>query len=99
MKTRNRTVNLYESFCVVKLAQYLFSEEDRKLAAPQLENIPWWGKNILRRGANERLKGKNILNKINNNSENFKRAKLLPGEALPAPLVAGLKASYCSHEI
>jgi len=33
------------------------------LVAPQLENIPWWGKNILR-GANERLRGRNILNII-----------------------------------
>jgi len=37
----------------------------------QLENIPWWGKNILKGGgANERWGGKNKYNKINNNSEN-----------------------------
>jgi len=32
--------------------------------APQLENITWWGKNILREGANERL-GANIARILN----------------------------------
>jgi len=31
-----------------------------QLIAPQLENITWWSKNILRGGANEYLGGKNI---------------------------------------
>jgi len=45
-------------------------------SAPQLENIPWWGKNILRR--EERWGGgKNILNKINSNSEKLREARLL----------------------
>jgi len=45
--------------------------------------IPWWGKKILRRdGANVRFFwGGNILNKINNNSKNFRGAKLMLGWA------------------
>jgi len=59
-------------------------------SAPQLENIPWWGKNILRE-VNERLGGKQTkCNKINNNSENFRGARLLPGEAFASsPLNCG----------
>jgi len=45
---------------------------------PQLENIPWWGKNILRRGRASAHLGRHRYikyNKINNNSENFRRSK------------------------
>jgi len=37
-------------------------------SGPQLENIPWWGKNILTGGANIRLEGKFTKYKIYNNS-------------------------------
>jgi len=49
-------------------------------STPQVENIPWRGKNIWG-GANERLEGQKYTkyNKIDNNSENFKGARLLPG--------------------
>jgi len=56
------------------------------LAAPQLENIPWWGKNILR-GGKRAFGGKyTIYNKINNNSENFRgvRPPLVPLSCGPA---------------
>jgi len=55
--------------------------------APQLQSIPWWSKNILRRGANARLGGGQKYtkyDKINNNSENFRRAKLLLGGLCPS---------------
>jgi len=38
---------------------------------PQLENIPWWGKNILREANIHLGRQKYKYNKINNNSENF----------------------------
>jgi len=50
-------------------------------SAPQPENIPWWGKNILRGVGQKYTK----YNKINNNSENFKGTRLLPGEPCPLP--------------
>jgi len=53
-------------------------------AAQELENIPWWGKNILRGG--KRAFGEQIytkFNKINNNSENFGGARSLPGGPSP----------------
>jgi len=39
--------------------------------APQLENIPWWGKNIFKERQTSVWGSKNILNIINN-SENFR---------------------------
>jgi len=48
--------------------------------SPATRKYTMVGKNILR-GANERLGRKNIQNIINNNLENFKGARLLPGEA------------------
>jgi len=72
-------------------------------AAPQLENIPWWVKNILR-GENERLKGgKNILKIIKQKTiqktsgrqdccqgggRSFRPLALLT--CGPVPLIAGL---------
>jgi len=43
-------------------------------AAPQLQNIPWWGKNYFK-GRNARMGGAKYTkyNKINNNSESFGR--------------------------
>jgi len=48
-------------------------------SAPQLENTPWWGKHILRKGENDSLGEQTYTkyNKINNNSENFRGARLL----------------------
>jgi len=46
------------------------------LSGPQLENIPWWGKNILRRVQTYVWGAKyNKYNKINNNIENFREAR------------------------
>jgi len=49
------------------------------------------GQNILR-GAKERLGGQKYAkyNKINNNSESFRGARLLPGRRHPPLLVSGL---------
>jgi len=64
-------------------------------AAPQLKNIPWWGKNILRagkrtfgRGAKQKYTKYNI---INNNSENFRgKGKISArGSFPPASLSCG----------
>jgi len=63
-------------------------------AAPQLEKIPWWGKNILGVGqkyfrGQTSVWGRANYKKINNNSENFKGARLLPRGLRPwLPLVA-----------
>jgi len=57
-------------------------------AGPQLKNIPWWGKNILRGGgANARLQKKYTkYNQINCNAENLRGVRLLPGGLLsPVP--------------
>jgi len=51
----------------------------------------WWSKNILR-GGKRALGGQKYTNydKINNNSENFRGARLLPGGASPpGPLSCG----------
>jgi len=44
--------------------------------APQLENIPWWGKNIFGGRQQTSVLGEKYTknNKINNNSENFREA-------------------------
>jgi len=60
--------SVFKSSCHLLLLVYHSKVEAIPLSAlpkatPQLENIPWWGKNILR-GANERMGGKNILNII-----------------------------------
>jgi len=59
------------------------------------------GQNYFKEGANERLGGKYTkCNKINNNSENIRAARLLPGGRAFAPLppfppiVAGLLTHY-----
>jgi len=55
--------------------------------ASQLENIPWWDKNILRGGgANERLGGqKYTKHKISNNSENFRGSKIAARGGVRSP--------------
>jgi len=52
---------------------------------PQLENIPWWDKSILRGEGQAYTK----YNQINNNSENF-RVEIADRGGLSSPLVTGL---------
>jgi len=62
-------------------------------AAPQLENIPQWGKNILRgwEGGQTSVSGEGKiilnLNKINNNSENFSWQDCCQGFFAPLALL------------
>jgi len=53
--------------------------------ALQLENIPWWSRQKYFKGKQMHFGGTKCTkyNKINNNSENFKEARLLPGKLLP----------------
>jgi len=54
-------------------------------AAPQLENIPWWGKQAFEEGQKYTK-----YNKINNNSENFRGQDCCQGGFDPmAPLSCG----------
>jgi len=58
----------------------------------QLENIPWWNKNILKGGGGQKY---NKYNKINYNSENFRETRLLPGKAFtPCPSSCGPAEKY-----
>jgi len=66
--------------------------------------MAWWGKNILR-GANVRLEKQKYTkyNKANNNSGNFKGARLVPGGIpsscpYPPPLVVGLLLEEKFHQ-
>jgi len=63
------------------------------MAASQLENIPWWGKNSLGGWGKRGFGVENILNKINNNSKNYRRAFALG----PLSLVAGLTHGCTNH--
>jgi len=67
-----------------------------------LENIPYWGKNILKDGANEHLweQAYTKYNKINNNSKNFRgeRLPLLPLSCGPDDLY-NLKVERLNHKL
>jgi len=56
-------------------------------AATRKHNLPWSGKNILRGEGKRTFGGQTFTkytgNKINNNSENFRGARLLPGGLSP----------------
>jgi len=73
-------------FTTTVFRRFKSSNDFGSYPAPQLENIPWWGKNILREGGrSKRAFGggqKYTKYKINDNSENFRGAF--------APLVASL---------